>query len=200
MANANIDNDKPWRVFWDSLTVRWMSNFGSTEIAFRDQGVFKYQGEMRNGAPLYREINDPSMILFEGDNVGDDLEDVSNRWIVVKQTEDAEGEEILEPQASSDYILNENDGPWETNWPQDENDFRHSLHSHIWAGHDLSEVPFNQWKAAVHIEDGANVDFAFNGQAWDQTDRFDSDGSRIEPGYYRYPIQAIKISMNGVDT
>merc|ERR1719204_2399975 len=199
MANANIDNDKPWRVSWDSLTVRWMSNFGSTEIAFRDQGVFKYQGEMRNGAPLYRDINDPSMILFEGDNTGDGLDDVSNRWIVAKQTEDSEGEEILEPQARSDYILNENDGPWETNWPQDENDFRHSLHSHVWSGHDLSEVPNNQWKAAVHIEDGVNVDFAFDGQAWDQTDRFDSDGSRIEPGYYRYPIQAIKISMNGVD-
>merc|ERR1719204_447216 len=199
MANENIDNDKPWRVFWDSLTVRWMSNFGSTEIAFRDRGVFKYQGEMRNGAPLYREISDPSLILFEGDNTGDGLDDMSNRWIVAKQTEDANGEEVLEPEIRSDYMLNENDGPWETNWASNENDFRHSLHSPIWAGTDLSEVPYNQWKAAIHIEDGSNVDFAYDGQAWDQTDRFDSDGSRIEPGYYRYPVQAIKISMNGVD-
>jgi len=195
--NLAVEQDRPWKVFWRDIQVRWMSNFGSTEIVFQDRDVFKYQGEQRNGAPMYRKLEDQMTILYLGDDEGDDLEGVSGRWVVAKYFE-VGYEEVIVPQFTSD-IVEEGQGPSEANWPGYEDDFRHSLHSHVWAGNDLTEVPHDQWKPAVYISGSeGNAAFTYDGEAWDKNERFESKGSTIEPGYYKYPIQAIKVVMNGV--
>ena len=87
----------------------------------------------------YRDLNDPTRIIFTGKDADDDLSNVTGKWVMAKQTL-VHFEEKLDVITVSDLIEND-EGPWYTNWPEYPNDCRQYLHTPTFDDANLTQVP-----------------------------------------------------------